>query len=68
MNLWEDFHGPNAGYVIELYERYRQDPRAVDPTTKVIFDQCRPPGDGDFTVPSPASGKLVATVKLAQAI
>jgi 2-oxoglutarate dehydrogenase E1 component len=68
MNLWEDFHGPNAGYVIEVYERYRQDPRAVDPATQVIFDQWRPPGDGDSIMPAAAIGKLVATVRLAQAI
>jgi len=28
----DQFHGLNAGYVLELYERYRQDPASVDPT------------------------------------
>ena len=27
----DDFTGVNAGYVLELYERYRQDPESVDP-------------------------------------
>jgi 2-oxoglutarate dehydrogenase E1 component len=31
------FHGPNAGYVLELYERYQQDPQSVDPETRAIF-------------------------------
>ncbi len=31
------FYGPNAGYVIELYERYRQHPAFVDPATRAIF-------------------------------
>ena len=22
MNFWDNFHGSNAGYVLELYERY----------------------------------------------
>ena len=28
------FHGPNAGYVLDLYDRYRQDPASVDPETR----------------------------------
>ena len=27
------FGGVNAGYVLELYERYRQNPESVDPAT-----------------------------------
>ena len=26
MQNMEKFYGPNAGYVLELYERYQQDP------------------------------------------
>jgi 2-oxoglutarate dehydrogenase E1 component len=37
------FHGPNAGYVIELYDRYRQDPQSVDPATRAFFEQWVPP-------------------------
>src|SRR5712692_4860491 len=33
----ETFYGPNAGYVLELYERYQQDPSSVDPATRAIF-------------------------------
>ncbi|MEM8532822.1 MAG: 2-oxoglutarate dehydrogenase E1 component [Chloroflexota bacterium] len=36
------FHGPNAGYVLELYERYREDPQSVDATTRAIFEQWTP--------------------------
>ena len=32
------FYGPNAGYVLELYERYRQNPASVDAGTRAIFD------------------------------
>ncbi|MGQ9547512.1 MAG: 2-oxoglutarate dehydrogenase E1 component [Roseiflexus sp.] len=36
------FHGPNAGYVIELYERYRTDPTSVDPEMRAFFAQWSP--------------------------
>jgi len=38
------FYGPNAGYVLELYERYRQNPESVDPTTRAIFANWSPDG------------------------
>ncbi len=34
MDFWRDFHGPNAGYVLDLYDRYRQDPDSVDAATR----------------------------------
>lgn len=33
----ELFHGPNAGYMLELYERYRQNPALVDSATQAFF-------------------------------
>ncbi|HWQ13162.1 MAG TPA: 2-oxoglutarate dehydrogenase E1 component [Roseiflexaceae bacterium] len=39
------FFGPNAGYVLELYERYRQDPLAVDPETRAFFERWSPPAE-----------------------
>ena len=35
----ETFYGPNAGYVLELYDRYRQDPQSVDAATRAIFEE-----------------------------
>src|SRR5688572_20514514 len=32
------FHGPNAGYVLDLYDRYLQDPASVDAETRSIFE------------------------------
>ena len=46
MTNWQDFHGPNAGYVLELYERYQQNPEAVDARTREFFRQWSPPQDG----------------------
>ncbi len=42
MNDLEAFYGPNAGYVLELYDRYRQNPASVDSTTRAIFDTWSP--------------------------
>ncbi len=38
----ESFYGPNAGYVLEQYERYQQDPASVDPATRAIFATWHP--------------------------
>lgn len=38
----EEFAGVNAGYVLELYDRYRADPDAVDPETRKIFESWTP--------------------------
>ena len=37
------FHGPNAGYVLELYERYQQNPQSVDAATREFFERWTPP-------------------------
>jgi len=36
------FQGVNAGYVVELYERFRQNPESVDPDTRAVFEQWVP--------------------------
>jgi 2-oxoglutarate dehydrogenase E1 component len=51
MDFWETFHGPNAGYVLELYERYRRDPGSVDDATQRFFESWQPPSDGNRAVP-----------------
>ena len=30
MTFNRDFHGPNLGYILELYERFQDDPDLVD--------------------------------------
>ncbi len=42
MSDWQHFHGPNAGYLIELYERYLNDPQAVDAATRELFAHWTP--------------------------
>ena len=45
MITWDIFYGPNAGYALDLYERYRQDPESVDAATRTFFDAAPPPPD-----------------------
>src|SRR5689334_21060839 len=72
MNPWYDFNGPNAGYVLELYDRYRQNPDSVDAATRAYFEHWTPPAaDGKASagaVPSTAINKIVGAVNYAQAI
>lgn len=68
MNIWKDFHGPNAGYILELYNRYLINPKSIDPKTKSIFDQWKPTIDGDIPTLSTDINKIVGAVNLAQDI
>jgi 2-oxoglutarate dehydrogenase E1 component len=56
------FHGPNAGYVLELYDRYRQNPQSVDPAARALFEQWATTPDNDtpsLAAPSePAAPRL----------
>ena len=45
MSGWQGFSGINRGYVLELYERFSQDPSSVDPDTRALFERWTPPAD-----------------------
>ena len=36
---WREFGGVNEGYVLELYERFQQDPSSVDAATRALFER-----------------------------
>src|SRR6185295_12551298 len=44
------------------------DPKAVDPATRAYFEQWTPPTEEAVAQPTPAIGKIVGAVNLAQAI
>ncbi len=37
MDILKEFYGPNAGYVLELYDRFLDDPSSVDEETRRTF-------------------------------
>ena len=61
MSTLQDFYGPNAGYVLELYERYQQDPASVDADARALFASgFTPPTDRPTSVSPPADTRSVA--------
>ncbi len=63
------FHGPNAGYVLELYETYQQNPDAVDAQTRAFFEVWRPPArESAMAVEGLDASRVVAAVNYANAI
>jgi len=71
MSGWQEFSGFNRGYVLELYEKYRENPSSVDAETRGVFEQWTPPALDE--APSAAAGtipleKVVGAVNLAESI
>ena len=70
------FHGPNAGYILELYDRYLSDPASVDAETRAFFAEWTPPpigGNGAATAapaaaPAADVSKILAAANYAQNI
>jgi 2-oxoglutarate dehydrogenase E1 component len=54
MSDLRDFYGPNAGYVLGLFERFQQDPGSVDEGWRAYFQEFGPPAEG-----APAAGQTV---------
>lgn len=70
---WRDFHGANAGYAAELYDRFLRDPDSVDAETRAFFRESPPPPPEARAQPAgelapAATAKVVAAVNLAQSI
>ncbi len=75
--FWEQFHGPNMGYVEEQYDLYKEDPENVDSSVKDMFKQHGAPSwlfDKDETqvVSSESSSfdvrKITSAMKFIEAI
>jgi 2-oxoglutarate dehydrogenase E1 component len=54
MTTQQAFHGPNEGYIYELYEKYLQSPDSVDEKTRRLFQYWQPNGSMDGTAVSEA--------------
>ncbi len=71
-NVWDEFSGINAGYVLDLYDRYLQDPNSVDAGTRAYFEQSAPPAAIEGVqlpvVAGASAGKIVGAVNLANSI
>src|SRR4030081_109357 len=70
MNL-DQFPGVNAGFVLELYDRFRSDPASVDPATRAVFEQWTPDApvvDPVSRTPLPTLQAAVGAANLAESI
>ncbi|MDQ3656003.1 MAG: thiamine pyrophosphate-dependent enzyme, partial [Chloroflexota bacterium] len=61
MSNLSEFHGPNVGYVLELYERYQRDPSSVNANTRALFEHA-PPRELPAVAPTQSEGVGVDTV------
>jgi 2-oxoglutarate dehydrogenase E1 component len=68
MDILRDFRGVNAGYVAELYERYRRDPASVDDAARAYFEQAEHTALWTSAAAQPDAAKIVGTVNLAASI
>ncbi|MEJ2748408.1 MAG: thiamine pyrophosphate-dependent enzyme, partial [Anaerolineae bacterium] len=77
LNLWREFPGPNAAYLLDLFGQYERDPRSLDEATQTFFQQHETAirqmmaGDGQIaqaTAVTLPTNKIMAAVNLAQAI
>ncbi|MFN8442118.1 MAG: 2-oxoglutarate dehydrogenase E1 component [Caldilineaceae bacterium] len=61
MTSEELFHGPNLGYVLDLYERYLQDPSSVDAEMQQLFARWKENGEGKLNARESAPAPLPVT-------
>ena len=68
----DEFQGVNAGYVLELYERFRQNPESVDPATRQAFESWTPLSIDPASTPPVSGGidiqRVVGAASLADCI
>lgn len=75
---WEEFYGPNLGYMMDLYDQYKEDPESVSSEMREWFDRYGSPEQvvangqaqtSDVAIPVGQSvNKIAAAVKLAENI
>lgn len=71
MTQAHNFHGPNLGYILELFDRYQADPDSVDEATRQFFRHWSPPTLTEPKSELPAGAeplKFSRAAELAQAI
>jgi len=64
----ETFYGPNAGYVLELYDRYLKNPASVDAATRAMFEQWSPEQEGETASAAAAGGEQSPPFSVSQIV
>ncbi|MCC6259501.1 MAG: 2-oxoglutarate dehydrogenase E1 component [Anaerolineales bacterium] len=71
MSFEHEFYGPNLGYILELYDRYQNDPHSVDEEARQLFQNWKPTSETQSAPQSqslPELNTLIRIATLAQAI
>src|SRR5689334_23980219 len=68
MPLEHDFYGPNLAYILELYDRYRNDPNSVDEATRNLFEGWTPTQPAPMSATTGNTRLITGAANLAQAI
>jgi 2-oxoglutarate dehydrogenase E1 component len=68
MNFEHEFHGANLAYILELQERFKNDPNSLDESTRKFFEQSGMSEVGAAPLPVSNLQTVIATANLAQAI
>ena len=70
MTMERDFHGPNFAYILDLYDRYLEDPTSVDESTRNLFQRWTPVADSPQPIQQSTANieAFAGTARLAQAI
>ncbi len=63
MDIWHDFPGPNAAYILDLYDRFLQDPGSVEPAARAFFEGWSGQGSAQELAVARANGSLAATAE-----
>jgi len=50
-----DFHGPNLGYILELYEKFQDDSDSVDKAARRLFQRWTPTSPTGLTPQTPSN-------------
>ncbi|MGC4191464.1 MAG: 2-oxoglutarate dehydrogenase E1 component [Thermomicrobiales bacterium] len=59
------FYGPNAGYVLELYDQYVADPASIDAETRAFFDTLTPADIAAVMTPATSGATIAAAPQAA---
>lgn len=68
MDIYREFPGPNAGYVLELYDRFQRDPGSVDSATRALFEGWMPIVEVEGPAGAPGTAQGFPVEKIAGAI
>ncbi|WP_127579192.1 2-oxoglutarate dehydrogenase E1 component [Paenibacillus koleovorans] len=60
---WQHYYGPNLGYVLDMYDRYLEQPETVDAAFRELFEQWGPPSvPTAFSLPERKGGAPETTI------